>query len=108
MNWRSPASAASADGASDSYYLSLPQPYNCKNSPFETVEELLLVEGVTPQLLYGDDTNRNGILDPNEFDIDAGRDRIERLDGDRGGRRLEQRRDRLQQPAGQHDRRRSR
>jgi type II secretory pathway component PulK len=72
VNWRSAASAASAEGASDSYYLSLPQPYNCKHSPFETVEELLLVEGVTPQLLYGDDTNRNGILDPNEFDTELG------------------------------------
>jgi len=72
VNWRSPASAASAEGASDSYYLSLPQPYNCKHSPFETVEELLLVEGVTTQFLYGDDTNRNGILDPNEFDTELG------------------------------------
>ena len=72
VNWRSAASAASADGASDSYYLSLPQPYNCKHAPFETVEELLLVQGVTPQLLYGDDTNRNGILDPNEFDTALG------------------------------------
>ncbi len=72
VNWRSPESAASSDGASDSYYLSLPQPYNCKHAPFETVEELLLVQGVTPQLLYGDDTNRNGILDPNEFDTSLG------------------------------------
>src|SRR5208337_1538514 len=28
----------------------------------------LLVSGVTPQLLFGNDTNRNGILDPNEDD----------------------------------------
>jgi type II secretory pathway component PulK len=72
VNWRSAESAASSEGASDSYYLSLPQPYNCKHSPFETVEELLLVQGVTPQLLYGDDTNRNGILDPNEFNTELG------------------------------------
>ena len=72
VNWRSAESAASSDGASDSYYLSLTPPYNCKHAPFETVEELLLVQGVTPQLLYGDDTNRNGLLDPNEFDTSLG------------------------------------
>jgi hypothetical protein len=32
------------------------------------LEELLLVKGVTPQLLFGNDRNRNGILDPNEDD----------------------------------------
>jgi DNA uptake protein ComE-like DNA-binding protein len=29
---------------------------------------LLLVQGVTPELLYGNDLNRNGILEPNEDD----------------------------------------
>jgi type II secretory pathway component PulK len=72
VNWRSPATSGVSGGAESDYYLSLPNPYNCKNSPFETVEELLLVEGVTPQLLYGDDTNRNGVLDPNEFDSTLG------------------------------------
>ena len=72
VNWRSPSSGGTAEGADSSYYLSLPDPYNCKNSPFETVEELLLVEGVTPQLLYGDDANRNGVLDPSEFDSTLG------------------------------------
>jgi type II secretory pathway component PulK len=72
VNWRSPASAVTSDGASSSYYLALADPYNCKNSPFETVEELLLVEGVTQQLLYGDDSNRNGVLDPNEYDSTLG------------------------------------
>jgi hypothetical protein len=42
----------------------------CKNSPFETVEELLLVRGMLPELLYGEDTNRNGRLDDNENDAD--------------------------------------
>jgi hypothetical protein len=76
VTWRSPASSSASSsatqGADSSYYLSLPEPYQCKHSPFETVEELLLVEGVTPQLLYGDDTNRNGVLDANEFDSTLG------------------------------------
>ena len=44
----------------------LKPPYFAKNGPLDTVEELLLVRGVTPQLLFGTDTNRNGMLDPHE------------------------------------------
>ena len=32
----------------------------------DSLDEILLVRGVTPQLLFGLDTNRNGILDPEE------------------------------------------
>lgn len=42
--------------------------YLPKHSPFETVDELRLVYGATPDLLAGEDINRNGILDANEND----------------------------------------
>ncbi len=42
-------------GAESSYYLSLETPYPCKNGPVEFVEELLLVQGFTPELLFGTD-----------------------------------------------------
>lgn len=42
-------------GAESSYYLSLEMPYPCKNGPVEFVEELLLVQGFTPELLFGTD-----------------------------------------------------
>ncbi len=42
-------------GAESSYYLSLDKPYACKNGPVEFVEELLLVKGFTPELLWGTD-----------------------------------------------------
>ena len=35
-----------------------------------TLEELLLVRGFTGQVVYGDDVNFNGLLDPNEDDAD--------------------------------------
>jgi len=41
--------------------------YAPKNGPLETVEELLLVYGVTPDLLFGYDVNRNGMVDENEM-----------------------------------------
>src|SRR5205085_1490314 len=55
-------------GAENDYYSSLPTPYRCKNGPLESLEELLLVKGVTPQLLFGSDFNRNGVVDPDEDD----------------------------------------
>lgn len=54
IDWRDEDGDISGDGAEDQYYLNLRTPYRCKNSAFETVEELLLVRGAYPQLLYGD------------------------------------------------------
>jgi hypothetical protein len=48
--------------------MSLSPPYQAKNGPLNSIDELLLVRGVTPQLLYGNDLNRNGRLDPGEDD----------------------------------------
>jgi len=53
-------------GAEIDYYSGLSPAYACKNGPLETVEELLLVRGVTPRLLFGMDVNRNGMIDPHE------------------------------------------
>jgi type II secretory pathway component PulK len=57
-----------ANGAKDTYYTTLNPPYHCKNGPLDSLEELLLVKGITPQLLFGNDRNRNGIYDPEEAD----------------------------------------
>ncbi len=40
-------------GAESSYYQSLDPSYACKNGPVEFIEELLLVKGFTPELLFG-------------------------------------------------------
>ncbi len=40
-------------GAEQEYYRELERPYWIKNGPFTTVEELLLVRGFTPGLLFG-------------------------------------------------------
>jgi hypothetical protein len=59
-------------GAEIDYYSGLSPPYAPKNGPLETVEELLLVRGVTPTLLFGADSNRNGLLDANEEQAASG------------------------------------
>jgi hypothetical protein len=53
-------------GAEIEYYSTLPTPYEPNNGPLQSVEELLLVRGVTPTLLFGADVNRNGVIDPDE------------------------------------------
>ena len=69
LDWLDPTSdTPRTDGAKDDYYSSLSPPYHCKNGPIDSLEELLLVKGVTPQLLFGNDRNRNGVLDPDEDD----------------------------------------
>ncbi|MEX0867486.1 MAG: type II secretion system protein GspK, partial [Pirellulales bacterium] len=53
-------------GAEAEYYTGLDPPYRPKNGPLESIEELLLVRGVAPLLLFGADANRNGVIDLSE------------------------------------------
>jgi type II secretory pathway component PulK len=72
LDWRDPdATPRSEEGDTEGkYYRALPKPYQIRNGPFDTVEELLLVKGVTGQILYGEDFDRNGLLTDNEDDDD--------------------------------------
>lgn len=70
IDWKDENEEVSEGGAENETYLLLSDPYQCKNAPLETVEEVLLVKGGSTELLYGEDLNRNGILDWNENDGD--------------------------------------
>lgn len=72
IDWRDSDSDITQGGAEDEYYLLLDEPYYCKNSDLESVEEVLLIKGASKELLYGEDVNLNGFLDPNENDADKG------------------------------------
>jgi hypothetical protein len=67
-DWVDEDDTARTNGAESSYYLGLANSYNAKNGPLNSLDELLLVQGVTPYILYGGDTNRNGVQDPGEVD----------------------------------------
>jgi hypothetical protein len=56
FDWKDADANLEDDGAEDEYYLAQPTPYRAKNDAFESVEELLLVRGAYPELLYGDGT----------------------------------------------------
>ncbi len=53
-------------GTESGYYSGLTPAYAPKNGPLDSLDELLLVRGVTPELLFSLDTNRNGVLDTEE------------------------------------------
>ena len=40
-------------GAESDYYLSLSPPYVSKNGPIDDLSELLLVQGITPEMYWG-------------------------------------------------------
>ena len=61
LDWRDADELHRLHGAESDYYMSLPNPYRSKNGDFDTVEELLMVKGVTPEILYGSST-RTGIF----------------------------------------------
>jgi type II secretory pathway component PulK len=70
VDWRDSNADLSENGAEDENYQRLNPPRRCKNAEFESVDELRLVYGATLEVIYGEDSNRNGILDPNENDGD--------------------------------------
>jgi DNA uptake protein ComE-like DNA-binding protein len=67
-DWKTSNSTPSVGGAKTETYSTLNPPYDCKDAPYETPQELNLVYGMNLDLLYGEDANLNGILDPNEND----------------------------------------
>ncbi len=74
IDWMDEDDSPRSNGAESEYYMSLDPPYRTKNGPLDSLEELLLVRGVTTQLLFGNDLNRNGVLDPGEDDGSGGLD----------------------------------
>jgi general secretion pathway protein K len=60
MDWRDPDDFYRVNGAENDYYQSLPDPYLCKNGNLDSVEELLLVKGVTLPLFQGKKLQEEG------------------------------------------------
>jgi len=61
LDWMDPDDQPREFGAEVDSYSGQSPPYAPKNGPLETVEELLLLRGITPGLLFGSDAKRNGL-----------------------------------------------
>ena len=68
LDWIDSDEERRVGGAESADYEGLAVPYSARNAPLESVDELLQIQGITPALFYGEDANRNGMLDPNEDD----------------------------------------
>lgn len=53
LDWRDPDDFYRVNGAENSYYQSLKEPYDCKNGNLDSIEELLLIKGISQDLFYG-------------------------------------------------------
>ncbi|MEX2559657.1 MAG: type II secretion system protein GspK [Pirellulales bacterium] len=86
LDWIDPDDTQRDFGAESDAYSGLVPAYAPKNGPLETVEELLLVRGVTPWLLFGADADRNGLIEPHEGASGASIAGVDNSDGslDRG------------------------
>ncbi len=68
VDWRDTDSEVTEMGAEEETYLLKNPAYYCKNAPFESIDELRMVNGAEAEILFGEDLNRNGVLDLNEND----------------------------------------
>lgn len=67
VSWRGGTATSST---ATNTYSQRPIPFDNKAAPFESVEEMALLDGADPGVLYGEDRNLNGVLDANE-DVDT-------------------------------------
>ena len=68
-DWREPGNLHRLNGAKNDYYQSLKEPYNCKNAYLDSIEELLLVRGVTLELFYGKRGMKTGEEGAKAYDV---------------------------------------
>jgi general secretion pathway protein K len=52
-DWRDPNQNPQINGAESDYYLSLSPPYEAKDGPLDSLSELLMIRGVTPEMYWG-------------------------------------------------------
>jgi len=64
IDWRDTNEEHHLNGAEEDYYRSLDIPYSCKDGPFDSIEELLRVKGMTREILYG--SKKEGDEEDNE------------------------------------------
>ncbi len=53
-DWLDSDSTPKFDGAEEDYYTNLNSPYSCKNGPLDTIGELIMIKGMSKEILYND------------------------------------------------------
>jgi DNA uptake protein ComE-like DNA-binding protein len=60
IDWRDANDTTSGMGVEGGYYENMPYRYRIRNGPFKTIRELMLVKGVTAELLFGQGSGVRG------------------------------------------------
>ena len=77
FDWRDADDLHRTNGAERDYYLSLKVPYVPKNGPFDTVEDLLWVRGMTQEIFYGiREDGERGVRLEDVFTVDSASNRV--------------------------------
>lgn len=71
LDWIDEDDDTSEFGAETSYYTSQSPPRRPRQGPMIELQELLKVRGFTSSIVFGEDQNQNGLLDPSENDGSA-------------------------------------
>ena len=76
LDWRDEDNTVTPGGAEIEYYAALQPPYQPRNGPLQTVRELLIVRGISRELLLGSAAPSNGLLaseaeQPDESSLDS-------------------------------------
>lgn len=69
LDWVDQDDIPNPDGAEDDYYSGLAPAYKCKNGPVDSMEELLLIKGISSQIYYGSNMEQGGNF-PTETSVD--------------------------------------
>lgn len=67
LDWLDTDNDARTEGSESDEYQSLESPYSCKNGPMDSIEELLLINGITPDLYFNCNRTTTGyesVVDP--------------------------------------------
>ncbi len=81
LDWLDDDDSPREFGVERSHYRELSPAYQPRNGPLTALDELLMVHGVTPELLYGFDTNRSYVVDKQE---QKARGALEQADNNNG------------------------
>ena len=82
LDWLDEDDSSREFGVERSHYQDLTPSYEPRNGPLTALDELLMVHGVTPELLYGFDTNRSYIVDEQEQEARGALEELENNDGE--------------------------
>ncbi len=82
LDWLDEDDSPREFGVEQSHYQDLSPSYEPRNGSLTALDELLMVHGVTPELLYGFDTNRSYVVDAQEQEARGALEEFDNNDGE--------------------------